>query len=159
MKHFLLLIILVLCTTACSNSKKGGKEEPQQKVAEESKATNPTPDSEKKSDGDQYKLVLRHVDNRAVVYINDSTIFDTGDMPAGPYEKEIDLTEYVKTGKTDLKVELYNSNPPKEAMKPGWMIVYDIFANDELVDFIREQKNESTVGLVYTEVHDLKDML
>ena len=92
-----------------------------------------------------------------VAYINDSTIFDTGTV-YGEYNRTIDLTPYVNADKNDLKVELYNGKPPYDTHSPSWMIVYDLFINDELVEFVREEKNDGKVGLVFTERHDLSDL-
>lgn len=152
MKNYLPILLLVL-SIACTKKQESPTEEKpsanQASKAGQPEETSVTPEE------DQYKLILKHVDNRVIVYMNDSTVFDTGMQPGGPYEKEIDLTQFVNANKTNLKVELYNSNPPNETMKPGWMIVYDIFINDEVVEFVTEKKNEGTVGVVFTETYDL----
>ena len=156
MKGILLIILLSVFLLACSNSSKNNADVPTAiSDSVSSIETGITKENQKKN---ECKLVLNHVDNRVIIYINDSTIFDTGIVPGGPYEKEIDLTDLVQSGETDLRVELYNSNPTDETIKPGWMIVYDIFVNDELIDFIREKRNETKEGLVYTETHDLSDI-
>ncbi|MEO9870109.1 hypothetical protein [Ekhidna sp.] len=152
MKFFLQLAILLLFVNACSSRGDNKiKNIPLEKSNEPKQST-------KKTEGDQYTLVFSLVDNRSVVYINDSIIFDTGIIVGGTYEKEIILTEFVEAGKTELKVELYNVNPPSETKRPGWMIVYDILINDELIEFVRDKKNEGKVGLVYSETYDLSDI-
>ena len=150
MIRFLQLSILIF---GCSNPKKN-KEEGKPEV---SPTNQPTEEVNKNPEEDQYTLVLRYVDNRVIVYINDSTVFDTGTV-YGEYVRNIDLTKYVNAGQTDLKVELYNGKPPYDTVSPGWMVVYDIFINDELVEFVREEKQDGKIGLVYTESHDLSDI-
>lgn len=156
MKYILPTLLAVSFVFACSGPQK--KEDEQLPLSKPKKTQSAKESAENQNLVDQYVLILRHVDNQVIIYINDSTIFDTGVLTGGPYEREIDLTEYVEAEKTNLKVELYNTNPPTETMRPGWMIVYDIFINDQLVDFIREKRNESREGLVYTETHDLSDI-
>ncbi len=157
MNRLLQLVLLALITFSCSSSQnKKEEDKPQETPAPAAEAT-PAKKAEPKVDGDQYKMVIRHVDNRVVVSINDSTIFDTGTV-YGEYVREIDLTSYVKANKNNLKVELYNGKPPYDTHSPGWMIVYDLFINDELVDFVTEERNDGKVGLVHTERHDLSDL-
>ncbi|MEO9870101.1 hypothetical protein [Ekhidna sp.] len=157
MTRLLQLATLALIAIACSGPQKNKEEDKAKETSESNEASQPSEESSEKIEGDQYKLVLRHVDNRVIVYVNDSTIFDTGTV-YGEYVRNIDLTKYVNAGQTDLKVELYNGKPPYDTMSPGWMIVYDIFINDELVEFVREEKQDGKVGLVYTESHDLSDI-
>ena len=161
-KSLLLLVLLTFFLIACSGPKTKEenvvKDSTQAVKAQTSPVASEEPDSNREPEEDQYTLILKHVDNRVVIYINDSTIFDSGEVLGGTYEREIDLTEYVINQKNNLKIELYNTNPPDESMRPGWMIVYDIFINDELVEFISEKRNESREGVVFTESYDLSDI-
>lgn len=156
MNRLLQLVILATITFACSSPQKSNEADKPEETPASTEAK-PAKKVEPQFDGDQYKMVIRHVDNRVVVSINDSTIFDTGTV-YGEYVRELDLTGYVNANKTDLKVELYNGKPPYDTHSPSWMIVYDLFINDELVDFVTEEKNDGKVGLVYTETHDLSDL-
>ena len=159
MIRLLQLVLLATLIFGCSSPQKNKEETKEEETTEANEAETDEVEAEPaiQYEGDQFKLVIRHVDNRVIAYINDSTIFDTGTV-YGEYNVTIDLTPYVNEDKNDLKVELYNGKPPYDTHSPSWMIVYDLFINDELVEFVREEKNDGKVGLVFTESHDLSDL-
>lgn len=158
MKNINYLIILLSIIVACSSPKKNNNEKKGVSEKEIADGTPPAPqNSESTSEGDEYKLVLKYIDNRVVVHMNDSVIYDSKTV-YGAYNIEIFLSEYVAAGKTNLKVELYNGKPPYNIASPEWKVAYDIFINDELVEFVAEGKKDGELGLVHTEVHDLADI-
>ena len=158
MKYFNYSIILLVFLIGCSSPQKNKEEKKSVTEKEIADGTPPAPqNSQSESDGDEYKLVLKYIDNRVVVHINDSIIYDSKTV-YGAYDIEIFLTDYVDAGMTDLKVELYNGKPPYNIASPEWKIAYDIFINDELVEFVAEGKKDGELGLVHTEEHDLSDI-
>ncbi|MFK7952653.1 MAG: hypothetical protein AB8B73_07375, partial [Ekhidna sp.] len=120
MKHFNYLVILLLLIGACTSPKKNNEEKKGISEKEIADDTPPTPEnSRSETDGDEYKLVLKYIDNRVVVHINDSIIYDSKTV-YGAYDIEIYLSDYVNAGMTDLKVELYNGKPPYNIASPEW---------------------------------------
>ena len=109
------------------------------------------------TDGDQYLLVLRYIDNRALVHIDDSVIYDS-ETVAGAFNIEIDLSPYVAEGKTELRVDLYNGRPPYNTTDSHWELAYDIYVNGELADFVREGERDGRIGNVFSETHYLDDI-
>lgn len=158
MKNLQYIVVLLALIVSCSSPKK--KNEGKKSVTESAMAdgTPPAPEnSESSGEGDEYKLVLKYIDNRVVVHMNDSIVYDSKTV-YGAYNIEIFLTEYVNAGMTDLKVELYNGKPPYNIASPEWKVAYDIFINDQLVEFVAEGKKDGELGLVHTEEHDLSDI-
>ena len=153
MKQLSQYMVVVLCMIACSAPKKDQKEND----TEPPSTTKISEESSSPSSGDKYEMAINFIDNRAIVYLNDSTIYDS-ETVTGIVDVTIDLTPYVSAGMTDLKVELYNGQPPYNTASPSWKIVYDIFINGELVEFVSEGERDGKVGLVHTELHDLKDI-
>lgn len=157
MKLFFQLVLLTICVTHCSPPKSNQQESTADQTSEQSKKNTPeaAPESSLENfEGDRYYLILKYINNRAVVFLNDSLIYDSKTVD-GAFEVEVDLSEYVKAGMTDLKVELYNGVPPYNTASPDWQIAYDIFINDELVEFVSEESKDGRIGLVHTETHDL----
>ena len=142
---------------ACSSPAKKSEENNEGDNTTQSETTEAAENTPQESDGDKYEMVINYIDNRAIVYINDSTIYDSKTVN-GVMDIRIDLTPYVEVGMKDLKVELYNGKPPYNVASPSWKIVYDIFINDELVEFVSEGERDGRVGLVHTEIHDLDDI-
>lgn len=105
----------------------------------------------------KYQLVFRQIDNRAKAYVNDSLIYDSQNM-AGAIELEIDLSEMVSEGNAKLTVELYNGKEPYNQLDSYWEIVYDIFIDGELIEFVRESGNDGQVGKVFSETHYLDEL-
>ena len=101
-------------------------------------------------------LVFSYLNNRAVVYLSDSLIYDSQTV-TGEFNVEVDLTEFVEAGLTDLKIDVYNGELPYNSASPDWKIVYDIYFNEELIEFVSEAGG-SSLGLVHTENHNLSDL-
>lgn len=158
MKYLKYSIILLAFTISCSSPKKNKEEKKNVTESEIANGTPPTPqNSESSADGDEYKLVLKYIDNRVVIHMNDSIVYDSKTV-YGAYNIEIFLTKYVNAGMTDLKVDLYNGKPPYNIASEEWKVAYDIFINDQLVEFVAEGKKDGKLGLVHTEEHDLSDI-
>ena len=156
MTRIILFITLGIFINACSSS--GGNNQEKPKENNVAKPTNERTQSESQRSGEtEYRMIISHIDNRAVVHINDSVIYDSETL-YGPVDVELDLTAYVNTGKTDLKVDMYNGKPPYNTSSPGWLIVYDLYVDDEIVEFVSEGAEDGRIGLVYTESHDLSEL-
>ena len=75
MKRYIHLVIFITFLAACSSPKKG-KEESKTEEAEMSEPAQPIGGPSQDSEGDEYKIVLKYIDNRAIVYMNDSIVYD-----------------------------------------------------------------------------------
>ncbi|WP_424962270.1 hypothetical protein [Ekhidna sp.] len=139
------LAIAFGCTSPNSESKQESNEETQSAPAEAS------------NQPDQYKVVLRQIDNRAIVHVDDSVIYDSKTV-AGDFNIEVDITKYVEEGAIELRVDLYNGKEPYNQLDTHWDIVYDIMRNDELVEFVRESGDDGRVGKVYSETFYLDEL-
>ncbi len=158
MKNLKYPVILLAFVVACSSPKKKNEENKSATESEMADGTPPSPqNSTSTGDTDEYKLVLKYIDNRVVIHMNDSIVYDSKTV-YGAYNIEIFLTKYVNAGMTDLKVDLYNGKPPYNIASEEWKVAYDIFINDQLVEFVAEGKKDGKLGLVHTEEHDLSDI-
>ncbi|MEQ8627622.1 hypothetical protein [Ekhidna sp.] len=149
MKYIFHSIIILFISIGCTAPNNDSKEEANDKA--ENAAV------EDANQPDQYKVVLRQIDNRAIVHIDDSVIYDSKTV-AGDFNIEIDISKYVEEGAIELRVDLYNGKEPYNQLDTHWDIVYDIMRNDELVEFVRESGDDGRVGKVYTETFYLDEL-
>lgn len=149
MKYLFHLTLILCIATSCTSSSKQNTEEEDKasEIASEESANQP----------DQYMVVLRQIDNRAIVHIDDSVVYDSKTV-AGDFEIEVDITRYVEEGAIELRVDLYNGKEPYNQLDAHWDIVYDIMKNDELVEFVRESGDDGRVGKVYSETFYLDEL-
>lgn len=158
MMRFLQLAIISLLLFSCGSSK---KEENQSDSKETPQAGAPeTPVSSDTTDQkDSYKIVFRKIDNKAILFIEDSVIYDSGTIAGNPdLEVEIFLTEYVERGQIEIRIDSYNGVEPYNQADSHWELVYDIYKNDEIIDFVREANDNGDVGKVFEEFHYLDEL-
>ncbi len=160
MKCFLQLVLLTVLIVGCTpqtKNQQGSEADENTESKEENKPVEAPEVSLEDYEGDRYRMIIKFINNRAVVYLSDSLIYDSQTVD-GAFNIELELTKYVEAGLTDLKVDVYNGQPPYNTASPDWKIVYDIFINDELVDFVSEESKDGRIGLVHTETHDLTNI-
>lgn len=161
MMRLISIILLALFVFSCSpsNKKDGESKAKTPSAVEDKNKPNEAPESslEEGFEGDRYRLVISYINNRAVVYMSDSLVYDSETVD-GEVNVEVELTPYVESGMTNLKVEMYNGTPPYNTASPDWKVAYDIFINDQLVEFVTEESKDGKIGLVHTENHDLSDL-
>lgn len=142
-------LIFILIIAGCSSSNKVTNDEANDQTVRAAVKDANQPD--------QYKVVLRQIDNRAIVHVDDSVIYDSKTV-AGDFNIEVDITKLVEEGAIELRVDLYNGKEPYNQLDTHWDIVYDIMRNDELVEFVRESGDDGRVGKVYSETFYLDEL-
>lgn len=158
MMRFLQLAIISLLLFSCGSSKKeetqnDSKEMPQT-AASETQVSSDTTDQR-----DSYKIVFRKIDNKVILFVEDSVIYDSGTIAGNPdLEVEIFLTEYVERGQIEIRIDSYNGVEPYNQADSHWELVYDIYKNDEIIDFVREANDNGDVGKVFEEFHYLDEL-
>ena len=111
------------------------------------------------TDDDSFYMIFSKIDNRVVVQMDDSVIYDSKTIGGNPdLNLRVDLMDFYNLGMYSLKVDLYNGVEPYDPqMDSDWRIVYDIYRGTELIEFIAESGSDGRVGLVFSETHSLDD--
>ncbi len=152
-----LLTVSVLLLSCGGSTKEEGKSQPQQ--SQESEADQSQESVSSGEEGDVYRIIFRKIDNKVLLHVEDSLIYDSGTIAGNPdLEVEIFLTEYVEAGKIEIRVDGYNGVEPYNQADSHWEIVYDIFKNDEIIEFVREASDRGEVGKVFEEFHYLDEL-
>lgn len=158
MTRFLQLITVSLLMFSCSQPKKEEVQDDQKKPQTETSEKSEEATESSTQDG-EYKIVFRKIDNRVLVHVDDSLIYDSGTLGGNPdLAIEIFLTKYVVMGKNEIRIDGYNGVEPYNQADSHWELVYDIFINDEIVDFVREANDKGDVGKVFEEIHFLNEL-
>ncbi len=98
----------------------------------------------------EYALTFSKVDNRVNVFVGDSLIFDSQNIDQSPeLEFTVSLSDYLSTANKNIKVILYNGHPPYTAeVDPLWEVRFELFRNQEELDFFHESGNNNALGKV-----------
>lgn len=95
------------------------------------------------------------VDNQAKIYVDGDLVHDTNPISHHvSSERKVSLTEFIKPGKHDIKIELFNAMPG-DIYDKYWEIYYEIFVNGTPVDYIHEMEKNGKQGLVWSEEHEI----
>ena len=158
MKRFLQVLSILLLLFSCSQPKK--EEAKTDQKTEQEQPSETQQEATQRTDGsNEYKVVFRKIDNRVLLHVEDSLIYDSGTVGGNPdLEIEIFLTEYVEAGKTEIRIDGYNGVEPYDQADSHWELVYDIYINDEIMDFVREANDKGDVGKVFEEIHFLNEL-
>ncbi len=59
----------------------------------------------------------------------------------------------------ELRIDLYNGlDPYDNQVDLHWELVYDLYINDEIVEFVAESDDDGKIGRVFSETHLLNDL-
>ncbi len=159
MLRALQLVFISLLLFSCGSSKKETAENNEQETPENSASETAQVSSDSTNQEDSYKIVFRKIDNKALLFVEDSLIYDSGTIAGNPdLEVEIFLTDYVKRGQIEIRIDSYNGVEPYNQADSHWELVYDIYKNDEIIDFVREANDNGDVGKVFEEFHFLDEL-
>ncbi|MEP1094370.1 MAG: hypothetical protein ABJG78_04640 [Cyclobacteriaceae bacterium] len=164
MIRLLQLATISLLLFSCGQPKKEEAQNDQEKKADDQvsqKLESDTRSAEQEDESkgeDEYKIVFRKIDNRVLLHVADSLIYDSGTIGDNPeLEIEFFLTQYVAEGKNEIRIDSYNGVEPYNQADSHWELAYDIYKNDELVEFVREASDTGDVGKVFEETHYLDE--
>ncbi|XOV93979.1 MAG: hypothetical protein ACFHWX_04575 [Bacteroidota bacterium] len=104
-----------------------------------------------------YYILFRKIDNQVKVYLEDSLIYQSKLVDGNPELKlRVDLNEYLKPGQNKIKVELINgSGLGFFEMDNNWEIFYEIFNNNDPIDYMSEESHNGTTGVVFSWTHEI----
>lgn len=105
-----------------------------------------------------YWIKFYKIDNQVKIYLNNTEVFDSG-KGAEKIEGDVafGFTEKLQTGKNQLRIELYN-DPPYEGFMgfdKHWEVFYELFKRDVPIDYIHEQADDGTNGMVWSQEHEI----
>jgi len=164
LNHFTMIRFLQLATVSlllfsCGQTNKEEAQESQEKTPQAETSERAEDTIASTDQGNEYKVVFRKIDNRVLLHVDDSLIYDSGTVGGNPdLEIEIFLTKYVEMGKNEILIHGYNGVEPYNQADSHWELVYDIYINDQIVDFVREANDKGDVGKVFEEVHFLNEL-
>ncbi len=142
-RHIFLLTFLLALILGCS---------PKPKKKEIGKAQDPTEEG--------YSLIFFTLDNYALVYVDDSLIFDTRKVKADVKDEIlVDLNPYISRSDAEIKVEGYNTEC-NSCQVNNYEFVYEIYRDGEGIEYISEYSNHKhqPVGLRMTKLHPLDEI-
>ena len=107
--------------------------------------------------GNKYYIVFTKIDNQAKVYVEDSLVITTKLYDENPdLNVRYDLNKFLKKGKNTVRVELLNgSGDWFFEFDSDWEIFYEIFKNNDPIDFMSEDSSEGGLGLVFSFTHEI----
>lgn len=115
---------------------------------------------------DKYRIHFYKIDNLAKVYVNDNLSYVSRYMDKNPeLNLYVGLSESLEPGKNTIRVELYNGlqeeiqslkKEEMESMDEKWEVYYEVFKENEPIDFIHEKASNKRSGLVYTSIHEIQ---
>jgi len=105
----------------------------------------------------EYSIEFSRVDNRATVHINDSLVYNTGTIDGNPeLSLKVNLTDFMKTGVNYIRVDVYNgSGADFDSFDENWEVYYEIFKNQDPIDFFTEKSSNGTAGLVSSMTYEV----
>lgn len=104
-----------------------------------------------------YFIKFSKIDNQAKVYVDDSLVITTKLYDENPdLDVRYDLNKFLKKGKNNVRVELLNgSGDWFFEFDSDWEIFYEIFKNNDPIDFMSEDSSEGGLGLVFSFTHEI----
>ena len=111
------------------------------------------------TESDDYYLLFTKIDNRVEVYAGDSLIFDSGFIEGNPdLQLQVDFDPNNLKSNT-LTVNLLNGEDVEvEQIDRHWEITYEIFKNEEPIEYQSESGDNYETGLVFSMEYDLNDL-
>ena len=106
MVRLLQFATISLMLFSCSQPKKEEAQNDQEKKPEDQVSQKLENDTSTAEQDDEYKIVFRKIDNRVLLHVDDSLIYDSGTIGDNPeLEIEFFLTKYVEEGKSEIRIE------------------------------------------------------
>ena len=90
--------------------------------------------------------------------MEDSLIYQSKLIDGNPEDLnlKVDISEHLKQGLNKLKVELINGSGQGFFEKDShWEIFYEIFKNEDPIDYMSEKSSNGTTGLVFSFTHEI----
>lgn len=105
----------------------------------------------------EYFIIFSKIDNQVKVYVQDSLVFQSELVDGNPkMELKVNLNNYLKKGINDVRVELYNgSGEGFIESDTHWEIYYEIFKDDDPIDYMSEKSENGKEGLVFSMTHEI----
>lgn len=101
-------------------------------------------------------LKFYNIDNRAIIYIDDKQVHDTGAIEwRQKSERTVILSDKLESGSHEIKVELINGvGVEADEFDVHWDIYYEIFLNGEAIDYVSEidEDYHGGGGVVFTKI-------
>ena len=107
-----------------------------------------------------FKVVISRIENIAHVYVDDSLIYKSEYhlSTRDGVNEQVDLSPFIENGAKTVTVALYNGNEPYTNQSDTyWEIMYDLILDGEVVDFVHETRNETSLGRVYETKYVIED--
>lgn len=115
---------------------------------------------------DKYRIHFYKIDNLAKVYVNGQLVFVSSFINNNPeLDLAVGLSKSMTPGKNTIRVELYNGLQEEietlkeveaESMDESWEVYYEVFREDEPIDFVHEKANNKKAGLVFASDHEIQ---
>lgn len=104
-------------------------------------------------------LLLTKIDNKVMVYVNDSVIFTSPKIESSPdLSFNVDLSSFISSPSDEIKLELYNGNEPYiDQEDPLWEVRYELTINNEIVDYRNESGKNNKIGLVFQKIYKVSE--
>ncbi|MEQ8882298.1 MAG: hypothetical protein RLO17_04395 [Cyclobacteriaceae bacterium] len=106
----------------------------------------------------EYYVLFRKIDNRVNIYMEDSLIYQSKLIDGNPEDLnlKVDISEHLRQGPNKLRVELINGSGEGFFEKDSyWEIFYEIFKNEDPIDYMSEKSSNGTTGLVFSFTHEI----
>lgn len=146
MPRSILILFTCLIFTSCFKAPEGGfGQEEQHQISD--------------NEIEGYWIKFYKIDNQVKVLVNGQQIFDSGKNEDKTTEEiSVGLTKYIKSGKNQVRIELYN-DPPYEGFMgfdKHWEVFYELFKRDIPIDYIHESGDDGKQGQVWYLKHDIE---
>lgn len=104
-----------------------------------------------------HHITFYKIDNRVKVYVNDTVVYNSKVYDGNPDLKlDVDIEKHLKIGFNRLRVELYNGYEENDFKADrNWEIRYEIFNDEESVDYMHELSKDGAEGLAFTYNHEI----
>lgn len=99
----------------------------------------------------KHYFVFYKIDNKVKVYVNEKLIYESGLIDANPdFKLRVDMEEHIEKGKNTIRLELYNGSTHSFAIEDThWEISFELFENDDPIEYRHEKSDNGKVGLAY----------
>jgi hypothetical protein len=106
----------------------------------------------------EYMLSLEKVDNKVEVLVNDSLVYSTGVMEGNKeLGLKVKLNPWLAPGENQIKVRLYNgSDVLIEQRDKHWEVRYELYRDDEPIDYIWEKGDDFKIGLTFEKSYQIE---